>query len=174
MVYAVGDYASAVAPFWLAGRANTTIRVEVDGQLSNAVTLPVVATKPGIFSLNQSGTGQGAVLNPDYSVNGPANPVARWPDSYVQIYLTGGGITNPAGVDGGLVGSPLPVVVANVSVTIGGQNVPVYYAGGAPGLVHGVIQINAGTAGVPTGAAVPVTIIIGGVASQAGITIAVQ
>ena len=176
MVFAVSDQASAIAPFFLAGRSSTTIQIEVNGQLSNTVTLPVAPTKPGIFSIDQSGGGQGAVLNQDFSINTAANPAAR--GSVVQIFMTGGGQTTlGGGVDGGLVSftPPFPELIAPVSVTIGGQVVPVVYKGGAPGLVYGLVQINATVAaGVPSGSAVPLRVTIGGVVSQAGITIAVQ
>ena len=62
-----------------------------------------------------------------------------------------------------------------VTVTIGGISAQVQYAGGAPGAVAGLTQINAVVpANAPTGPSVPVVIQIGTWQSQAGVTMAVQ
>jgi uncharacterized protein (TIGR03437 family) len=51
----------------------------------------------------------------------------------------------------------------------------VSYAGAAPGLVAGVTQVNALIpSGVNPGSAIPIVLTIGGVSSQAGVTIAIQ
>jgi uncharacterized protein (TIGR03437 family) len=51
----------------------------------------------------------------------------------------------------------------------------VKYAGGAPGLVAGLMQVNVQIpAGIETGNAVPVVLRVGSVFSQAGVTIAVR
>jgi uncharacterized protein (TIGR03437 family) len=60
-------------------------------------------------------------------------------------------------------------------VTIGGVPAVVQYAGSAPESIAGLLQVNAVVPqGIATGAAVPVTISVGGVVSQAGVTIAVK
>jgi len=62
-----------------------------------------------------------------------------------------------------------------VKVTIAGLDVAVVYAGPAPGAVSGLVQVNALVPTFPfTFPATPLTIEIGGVASQSGVTIAVQ
>jgi hypothetical protein len=74
-----------------------------------------------------------------------------------------------AGAFGSVTGPALPV-----SVTIGGTPAPMTFLGEAPGLVAGVMQINAQ---VPTGIAsgnVPLVVSIGGVASQGNVTAAVK
>ena len=69
---------------------------------------------------------------------------------------------------------PLPVPIATVKVTIGGQTANVNFAGGAPGSVAGVIQVNAQIpSGITVGAAVPVVVQVGTSNSQPGVTIAV-
>jgi uncharacterized protein (TIGR03437 family) len=134
----------------------------------------VTATAPGIFTLNASGTGPGAILNAiDDSVNSASNSVAR--GDYVSIYATGGGQTNPPGVDGLLGSAPYPLPLAQVTATIGGLPCFVQYAGAAPGYVAGVLQINAQVpAGVTPGPSVPVQVKIGETTSQAGVTVAVR
>jgi uncharacterized protein (TIGR03437 family) len=63
----------------------------------------------------------------------------------------------------------------NVVVRIGGVSAQVQYQGAAPGIVQGVLQINAV---VPTGIApsgtVPIELTIGGVTSPSGVTLAVR
>jgi uncharacterized protein (TIGR03437 family) len=74
-----------------------------------------------------------------------------------------------------LVVAPLPKPLLPVTVSIGGVDAPVTYAGAAPGLVAGVIQINARVATqVQPGDSVPVVVKIGNVSSQTGVTIAVR
>jgi uncharacterized protein (TIGR03437 family) len=52
---------------------------------------------------------------------------------------------------------------------------PVVYSGAAPGLIQGLIQINARVpATAPTGAAVPIVVRINNVDSPTGVTIAVR
>ena len=61
-----------------------------------------------------------------------------------------------------------------VSVTIGGRNAEVLYAGSAPGMVAGLLQINARVPDDLAGGALPVIISIGGRNSQAGVTVSIQ
>jgi uncharacterized protein (TIGR03437 family) len=146
-------------------------------QYQNVTSMPfnlsVANQIPAIFTLNGSGTGQAAAINnKDGSINGAAGP-AKVGD-YVQLYITGAGQTNPAGTDGLINAATLPVPVGNVKVTIGGLPANVNFAGGAPGSVAGVIQVNAQIpAGVTAGSAVPVVVAVGASNSQPNITLAV-
>jgi len=174
VLYASANQVNVVVPYEVAGQSSTTVQVEYLGALSAPMSLPVAATAPAIFTLNASGAGAGAILNAaDNSVNTPANPVSR--GAWVSIFATGAGATNPASVDGLLPTGPSYTPNANVSVTIGGVNCPLNYEGGAPGIVSGVVQINAQVPeGVTPGANVPIQIQIGTVSSQSGVTLAVQ
>ena len=86
-----------------------------------------------------------------------SNPVH--PGDSLVIYLTGLGQTNPAGTTGfPAPGNPLSNALTSTAVTLGGMNLPLTYAGLAPGEV-GVNQINLNVpGGVPTGIALPLTI----------------
>jgi uncharacterized protein (TIGR03437 family) len=58
---------------------------------------------------------------------------------------------------------------------VNGQSATVLYAGGAPGLVAGVLQVNFQLPdGTPSGPAIPVTLQVGRFASKQSLTIAVQ
>jgi uncharacterized protein (TIGR03437 family) len=173
LVYTSVGQVSAIVPYAVAGRGSVQLQTEYRGAKSNAVTLPVTASAPAIFTLNLTGKGQGAVLNQDYSVNGPSNPAAG--NSVVMVFATGEGQTKPAGVDGKLTGADLPQPLLPVSAQIGGMDADVPYAGGAPGLVAGVLQVNVRVPpGVTPGDAVPITVKVGSTQSQPGVTIAVR
>jgi uncharacterized protein (TIGR03437 family) len=173
LLYVSSTQINAVVPYEIEGRFSTQLQVAVQGTLSAPVSLRVVDTAPGIFTVNATGSGQGAILNQNFSLNGPANPAAR--ASVVMIYATGEGQTNPLGVDGLITGNLLRHPRQAVSVTIGGQPADVVYAGSAPGFVSGALQVNARIPnGVAPGSAVPVVLTIGNASSQAGVTIAVQ
>jgi len=167
---------SVMVPYEIAGRTSSAMVVSYNGVPSAPLQLRVVDTAPGIYSLNSSGSGQGAILNENFSVNSPANPESA--GHYIQIYGTGEGQTSPQGVDG-LISSVqrLPTPNLPVTVTIGGLDVPlsdIAYAGEAPLNVAGVIQVNAK---IPVGVgpgAVPVVISVGGVPSQANLTVSVR
>ena len=173
MVYSTDGQLSAIVPYAVAGNPTTSIEVEYYGARSNAVQLPVAASAPGIFTAASSGTGQAAILNQDFSVNSRDNAAAR--GSVIQIYATGEGQTVPVGTDGKLAAAPLPVATLPVTVRIGGIDAPVLYSGGAPGLVAGVIQINARVPQeVPAGPDTPIIIRIGQAESRTGTTVAIR
>jgi len=174
VLYASAGQVNVVVPFSVAGQSVTQVQVEYLGVLSNTLPLQVAAAEPGIFSIAGSGQGQGAILNArDGSVNSALNPALR--GDWVSIFATGAGVTTPASVDGILASAPLPVPNAPVSVTIGGLPCVLNYQGAAPGLVSGVLQVNAQVpAGLSPGSAVPVQLRIGTVTSSEPITLAVQ
>ena len=173
MIYGSASQANVIVPYEVAGQPATTIALQFGGVTSAAWTIPVAASAPGIFTLDSSGQGQAAVRNQDNSVNGATNPAAR--GSIIQIYATGEGQTSPQGVTGSVIGSDLKTPVLAVKVTIGGQDAFVQYAGSAGNSVAGLLQVNAVVPqAVTAGSAVPVTISVGGVPSQGGVTIAVQ
>ncbi len=172
LIYVSQNQISAVASYALAGKTTTELQVEYKGKLTKKVVLPVVETAPGLFTLDSSGRGPGAILNQDYTVNGASNAAAG--DSIVIFYGTGEGQTSPAGVDGKPAKGTYPAPLAAVSVTIGGKTAKVHYAGAAPDFVAGVYQINAQVpAGLPAGAA-QVKIKIGDNESPDGVTVAVK
>ena len=77
--------------------------------------------------------------------------------------------------DGAVIGSALPTVQAPVSVTLGGTDAKVLYAGGAPGLVNGVVVVNAEIPlGITPGDNVAVVVTVGDKASPANVTVAVK
>jgi uncharacterized protein (TIGR03437 family) len=175
VIYASATQSSAMVPFSLSGRAITNIVVEYRGVQSNPIAYTVTVAAPGIYSQNQTGTGPGAILNQDYSLNLPGQPAPK--GSVVSIYMTGAGFTTGA-VDGAIATGLLSPVLP-VSATVGGIPVTPLYSGTSPGIVTGVLQVNVGIpSNAPSGSAVPIIVTMGtgatAASTQAGITVAVE
>ncbi len=136
-----------------------TAVVEVQQELSiggSTASLSVVETTPGVFTVNQAGTGQGYVVT-SRGVADAANPAE--PGEVVVIYCAGLGPVSPA-VDAGVAApsDPLSVATNPVTVEIGGLEAEVFFAGLTPGFA-GLYQINAKVPeGVAVGNSVPVVI----------------
>jgi uncharacterized protein (TIGR03437 family) len=140
------------APLLYAGptQINTIVPKEVSGQdfthlqvvsPSGTIDGPLLAVRPAEPSIFQNSlTGLAAALNQDGSSNSPQNPAKA--GSIVTMFASGGGTetwtngrlvpTNQAGP------ASLPVSI----LAAGRTSLEVLYAGDAPGLVAGVMQIN--------------------------------
>jgi uncharacterized protein (TIGR03437 family) len=112
------DQVNVAVPAAIAGRESVTVRVQGNGWLSNARLYAVIPSNPALFSFDGH---MAAALNQNYTVNSVNNPAAR--GSFVMLYATGAAQTP-------------------VRVRLAGREVPVHYAGQAPGMVDGVQQIN--------------------------------
>jgi uncharacterized protein (TIGR03437 family) len=172
LVYASSGQINAIVPYEVAGKSATTITVQTASP-AYSVTVPVVQAVPALFTANASGSGQASALNQDGSTNSPANPAN--PGDVIVLFGTGEGLVSPVPGDGTISSAPAPVPQLQVTVTIGGMPAEVRYAGAAPGLAAGVIQINAVIpAGITPTHHVPVTWNAGSYSSQSGVTIAVN
>jgi len=126
------------------------IRVDVNGVAGNIVNDPFVrpASGPSVFTtgqvaLNGSNYGRAAALNEDGSVNSAANPAKK--GSRVVLFGTGGGQTFPASEAGEVTAQARPLAVkvkAWIHHFSDQTPLAVEYAGAAPTLVAGVVQIN--------------------------------
>ncbi len=135
LLYTSSGTAAAIVPYEIAGSSTTVMQVTYNGQTAASQTFTVAATAPGFFSADSSGSGPGAILNSDYSLNSPSNPAAA--GTIVIVYGTGGGQTNPPSNDGAITIAAMPLS-ADASVTVGGQPAQILYAGNAGGEVAGV------------------------------------
>ncbi len=169
ILYTSANQVSAIVPFGVTG-SSVQIYVAYQSQTSAPVAVTLAAAAPAFFTLDYSGKGQAVGVNySDNSLNGTAHPAAA--GSYILLYATGLGQTNPAGVDGSQVGTLLPLPLLTPTATIGGKAAVVQYAGGATGIVAGVLQINLQIPSGLTPGANAVVLTSGGVASPAGVTI---
>lgn len=98
---------------------------------------------------------------------------SRKSTSIVTLFATGEGQTSPAGVDGKLAAAPYPKPLLPVSVGFGNIGSAVYYAGGAPGEVADVMQIDVQIPPAVSGPVVPVVLTVDAVQRQSSATIAV-
>lgn len=163
--------ANIQVPWEAAGQA--TFTPSFNSQPGTAQTVTVAPFAPGIYTMNASGGGPGAILDSTYQLVSTSNPVTAG-TGFIQIYCTGlGAVTNQPSDGAVAPGNPLAETTTVPAVTIGGVPVTVYFSGLAPGFV-GLYQVNAGLpANIPTGDAVPVVLTIGGVESNT-VTIAVE
>ena len=160
-------------PYGITGNT-AQVTVSYQGHTVASTSVPVVSSAPGIFSLNSTGTGPVAAINQDgFTINTTATP-AKIGD-VISVNATGEGQTTPGGVDGKPAVVPLPRPNLPVIVSIGGKTVTPEYAGGAPGGVAGLMQVNVRIPdGIQTGSSVPVLIQVGSASSQPNVTIAVR
>ena len=172
MVYGSPAQVAFIAPYGIAGKSSVQVQSEYQGHRSDPVTVPVAPVKLALFTANGSGTGPAAALNEDYSTNLAANAVER--THYIQLFGTGEGLLTPRGVDGKVSGVPVSMPAQPVSVRFGGVTVPAAYAGTSPGLVYGILQVNAQVPDSVGPGPVPVTLVMGGQESQAGVTVFVK
>jgi uncharacterized protein (TIGR03437 family) len=159
--YVSASQINAVVPDGMSGLATLTVHT---GAGSHTVNVLVEAAMPAIFTLDGSGTGPAAAINASNNrVVGSDNPLHA--GDYVELYATGlGATTNRGGLD---------YANQQPTVTIGGQDCPVTYAGRAPGYV-GLDQINCIVpAGLLASAAAPVILTSGARISNTT-TLAVQ
>lgn len=184
--YVSSNQINVIVPYEIAGRASTNVVVSYQQQPSAVIPQNIANQAPGIYTFSATGAGQAAVLNQNYTYNGPpngliinGNPINTTPaaaGSVIVVYMTGGGQTTPPSVTGTVTpNSPFYIIpLADVSATINGVNAPVQFAGAAPGEVTGVIQVNITVPQGVSGNAQPLVIKINGVASPFGPTVAIQ
>lgn len=173
LLYAAPNQVNAIVPYEISGQSVTQLSIMSGGQVIAGFPLSVVASSPALFTLDGSGTGPGAILNQDSSINSALNPAS--PGSIVVLFANGAGPVNPTPADGQVIGSVLSYPTLPVSVSIGGLDAQILYAGAAPGLVAGVLQVNCVVPqNVTPGDSVPVQINVGTVSSPVGVVLAVQ
>jgi uncharacterized protein (TIGR03437 family) len=170
IIYAYSTQVSVIAPYAISGSSTVQVKVTSQNGVSPAFSVSVADTAPSFFSANQTGSGQIAAVNVDGSLNDATHPVQV--GGYVSLYATGEGQTTPGGTDGLLAAGPLyPHPVQPVQLSIGDVDATSYltYAGAAPTLVAGLIQIVVQIPpGAQTGGYVPVVLKVGKNATTSG------
>jgi uncharacterized protein (TIGR03437 family) len=172
LMYTSSTAIAAIVPYEITG-STAQVTVTYQGKTSAPATVRVTASVPGIFTADASGMGQAAAVNDGpRTTNSAASPAVQ--GSTITLYATGEGQTWPGGVDGTPAPSaPFPAPILPVSVTIGGVQALVQYAGGAFGEVAGMLQINVLVPSTVQGNALPVVVQVGSATTQSGVTIAV-
>jgi trimeric autotransporter adhesin len=175
IIYTSATVVGVIVPYTVSG-ATASIVATYGGLASQPVIVTLAAADPGIYSLASSGLGQGAILNflaGDYSVNSISNPAAK--GSVVIIYATGLGATTSATYNQLIPISPAVTPAQPPTVSIGGVGATVLAAQAPMGSIPGLMQLNVTVPStVKAGGTLPVIVTVGGVASQAGLTMAVK
>jgi uncharacterized protein (TIGR03437 family) len=173
LLYTSSNEIGAVVPFGITG-PTTQVQVLYRGHRSTLLAVPVVTATPALFALDGTGGGQGAILNADGSVNSWASPAKR--GSVVALFGTGFGQTSPQSEDGRITTRlALPTVVLPITVLIDGQPAEILYAGAAPAMVPGFVQVNVRIPDtVTSGGDLEIALKVGDFASPTIITVNVQ
>jgi uncharacterized protein (TIGR03437 family) len=158
--------------------SSASIQVTIGGETSAGQMIPLAPVAPGLFSTDQSGQGQGAILIANTnilvaatgSIPGRESRPAK-PGDFITIFCTGLGAVTPALADGQP--GTNNTTVKQPSVTIDGVPATLQFSGIAPGFV-GLDQVNVQVpAGTRTANDIPVVLTIGGKQSNT-VTMAVS
>jgi uncharacterized protein (TIGR03437 family) len=182
VLYVSTSRIDAVVPYALAGQQTANIVVTHNRGVSQAFSVPLLDTSPGIFTASGGGSGP-PISNQDGTPNSVDNPARK--GSVIQMWATGAGVWNRNPQDASIVLSWVVDIIrsgevilrpaAPVSLTIGGQAAEIRYAGPAPYEVSGKLQVNAVVPeGIGSGPQ-PVVLTIGANSnSQQQVTVAIR
>jgi uncharacterized protein (TIGR03437 family) len=156
LLYAGPNLINAIVPSNVVRQPITNVQIVTPAGTIHGPAMFVGQAQPQVFrnSVQDANLVYGAIaLNQDGTVNSAANPTAR--GSVVTVWATGAPTLGYR--DGGIANGPLTVPVLPVSVLtnqlgfgyVGLDSLEVQYAGDAPQMVQGVIQVNFRL--VPTG-----------------------
>ena len=189
LLYTSATQVSCIVPYAVALKSGTPVNLVLtySGTASAAFPVDVVDADPGVFTVDASGRGQGAILNfnaatGDYTVNSSSNAAAK--GGTVVIYITGFGATTcvdtltstcvPAANESNLIAGTVTSVTP-VTVSIDGLPATVQASAAPIGSVPGVLQINTTVpATAKPGNAVPVIVSVGLAKSQLRVTMVVK
>jgi len=156
------------------GQAQVQIRTAAG--VSNTDVINVTAAAPKIFTQDFSGVGAGVVTNTAYKMLTAANPAN--PADTIVLWMNSLGAPTSGGATAGqpspgLTPGTNPLTVSGVTATINGVSSPVTFAGLSPGS-SGLYQVNVQAPFAVITGSVPVQVKLGGVTSQANITLSYQ
>ena len=173
LIYASNGQVNAFLPYGLAVNTSQQVLASRGGNLSSPMAVTIAAAAPGIYSIDSTGKGQGAILGPDGKTLADASHPVKVGEVIV-IFCTGlGELDNPVAAGMPAPSAPLSRTANTVTATIGGLPAQVAFAGLSPGFA-GLYQVNVTIpTGVAAGSQVPVTISAAGQTS-ATVTIAVK
>jgi uncharacterized protein (TIGR03437 family) len=145
MFYTSSGQVNAVVPYGLPVNARHQLVVQRDNSLSVPQSVLVGVARPGVYTVDASGSGQGQIYKVDAAGNQiltDKNAPAKAGDTLV-IYCSGLGAVNPQLSAG--TATPLTFLTNTVdplTVTIGGKSAVVLFSGLTPGST-GLYQVNA-------------------------------
>src|SRR6185503_2154440 len=104
VLYTSANQVGAIVPYGITG-SRVQVFVQYQGQVSAPASVDVARAAPALFTLSGGGSGQVLAMNSDRSINDAAHPARA--GSFVTLYATGEGQTNPPGQNGVPGSSPL-------------------------------------------------------------------
>jgi uncharacterized protein (TIGR03437 family) len=145
LIHSQKDQIDAVVPSGPYQGSPVTMQILRNGAVVAQIQISMVAADPAISRVQvpagSVAAGAAAALNQDQTINTPQNPAPS--GTVVSIFGTGFGPTNPPVVDGEVSIHRLSSLNLPVTVTLAGTSpLEVLYAGQAPGLIAGAMQIN--------------------------------
>lgn len=171
IIYTSAGQISVVAPQTIAGLKTVQVVVEYQNIQTAGMQFPVATANPALFTLSATGKGDAAIIQQSGAIVSSANPAKA--GDVLTLYGEGYGAATAAtaAADGAIIGSTLPVPASPVTLLLDGQPVSTLYAGGAPALINGVLQVNFTVpAGTQPGAH-QIQIQVAGQTSPAGVTL---
>lgn len=171
-----GGQIGALIPFDVPVNTTHQLIIQRGNTYSVPVNVTVAEAAPAVFTQDLSGSGQASVTATDPDGNqftvDEDHPVS---EGYsLTISCAGLGLVDPPVASGAAAPDSPPSATTNpVTVTIGGQDAPVSFAGLTPGLV-GFYQINTVVPPGVTPGDAPVVVSVAGQSSPSTATIAVQ
>ena len=147
---------NAIVPFGAVSQAEVRIEVHTVAGPSPPLDVRIAKAEPELFTVDGVFA---AAINEDGSVNSETNPAP--PGSVVSLFGTGGGPYNPPLEAGAIATNDLSHLQSTVFAWADFAEIPVVYAGSAPGLPSGAMQINVRLLSTGTGAVVSTEIQIG-------------
>jgi len=152
LLYVGPNQINAIVPASVFGQDTASVQIVTPNGTLTGPTLAVVPSEPEVFQAPATSLTPGAAvaLNEDGSLNSASSPAAA--GSIVTVWATGAGGSNFSNNPDGFIATTLSAPSLPVSVLAGNLNsgyyyggydsLEVLYAGDAPGMVSGVIQVN--------------------------------
>jgi uncharacterized protein (TIGR03437 family) len=164
---------NALLPRALGANTIQTLLVRRRGAASVPVPVSIADAAPGIFTVNQAGTGQAAALIAG-TTTVPARGTPARRGEYVQLFCTGlGPVANPPADGAAAPPAPLSPTLLPLKLFLAGRELPVSFSGLAPGNA-GLYQVDFRVPDdAPTSDVVPVSMLVKGLSSNTA-TIAIQ
>jgi uncharacterized protein (TIGR03437 family) len=172
LLFASGGQINAMVPYGLTVNTRHQLVVRRGTTITVPEPVTVAAAQPAIFTKDQSGQGQGVILDAAFRFLEPGNEARR--GDAIILYCSGlGDVDPPVAAGTAAPASPLSSTRHEVTLAIGGARAQVFFAGLAPGFA-GLYQINAFVPeAAPAGEAVPVVVTVAG-QSSAPVTMAIR
>jgi uncharacterized protein (TIGR03437 family) len=165
LFYASGSQINAVLPYGIMPNTRYQLVVQSAGNVSVPQNVLIGVARPAVFTIDASGKGQGQIYwydsKGDQILAGPNTPATN--GDVLVIYCSGLGEVSPSLTVG--TATPLEFLtktVGTVTVTIGGAQAQVTFAGLTPGSV-GLYQINVAIpSGLSNNSAMPLQVFVDG------------